>query len=117
MQGTFVLLLWVSCTELHQPDYRPYHGHCNSEHGHKIQYSQLQEVGRNCEVDVVRVNAQRQYTDKKYDETLKKLKEKGPVTEIYEKITSGLTKGINKKIDTDTSYSVPGLGNKDYHNV
>ncbi len=35
---------------------------------HKIQYSQLQEVGRNCEVDVVRVNAQRQYTDKKYDD-------------------------------------------------
>ena len=35
---------------------------------HKIQYSQLQEVGRNCEVDVVRVNARKKYTDKKYDD-------------------------------------------------
>ena len=35
---------------------------------HKIQYSQLQEVGRNCEVDVVRVNARKKYTDKKYED-------------------------------------------------
>jgi len=35
---------------------------------HKIQYSQLQEVGRNCEVDVVRVNARKKYSDKKYED-------------------------------------------------
>jgi len=40
---------------------------------HKVQYSQLQEVGRNCEVDVVRVNARnakkQQYSDGQYDDS------------------------------------------------
>ena len=37
---------------------------------HKIQYSALQEVGRNCEVDVVRVNARKKYSDKKYGDSV-----------------------------------------------
>ena len=39
---------------------------------HKVQYSQLQEVGRNCEVDVVRINARntkKQYSDKRYEDS------------------------------------------------
>lgn len=35
---------------------------------HTIQYSQLQEVGRNCEVDVVRTNARKKYKDNKYED-------------------------------------------------